>query len=312
MAIIISLIFFLMILGGMGYLIMWQIKKTDPKNNDTSLKTDIETAQEFLPFHDISDSIINLGNHEYRTIIEVSSINYTLKTHQEKDVLELSFQKFLNSMNFPFSFFIHTKTVDNKKMLDMLNEDISETLKTFPQLEDYGVQHYEDMANIQDRIQTTKQKKKYIIVPYNDSISLTNLSDSEKYMESAKELHSRCTLIIENLESMGLRGNVLDTNEIATVITSMYHRTNYSHIEGVVSGDYLETFVMGNNKMANVLSEGKLDLIILEAKTKLETELLNNRNTHSEVIESVKQVIIELEIIRDTFGGYYKSNGKIS
>lgn len=305
--IVFSVIFFLAILGTMGGLVFWQIRRTDPKQVDTSLKDDITTAQEFLPFQDISDSMINLGNHQYRALIEVSSINYNLKTKKEKEILELSFQRFLNSLNFPYSIFIQTKTMDNTKILSLLQEDIQKTVKEFPQLEEYGRIHLQDMTNIQDRIQTNKQKKKYIIVPYDEANTLTNLDDNEKYIEAAKELYHRCQMVIDGLESMELHGSILTTNEVASVITSVYHRANYSHIDGVIDGDYLETFVLGENKMANILEEGKLDLILVEAKNKLQTELIEDRNTDPEVIKATEQAIRELEKIRDQFAGFYKS-----
>lgn len=307
MVVIFTLLFFLSILGIMGGLVFWQIRKTDPKNQDTSLKHDITTAQEFLPFRDISNSMIDLGNHQYRALIEVSSINYNLKTRKEKEVLELSYQRFINSLDFPYSIFIQTKTMDNSRILNSLREDILKSIEDFPQLEEYGSIYFNDMSQIQDRIQTTKQKKKYIIVPYDDAIALTNLTDEEKYMEAAKELYSRCQLVLDGLETMGLHGKILTTNEVAAVLTSVYHRNNYSHIEGVIDGDYLETFVMGENKMANVLAEGKLDLILLEAKNKLQTELINNRNTNPEVIRAAQNAINELETIRNQLAGYYKS-----
>jgi len=251
--------------------------------------------------------MIDLGNHQYRALIEVSSINYNLKTRKEKEVLELSYQRFINSLDFPYSIFIQTKTMDNSRILNSLREDILKSIEDFPQLEEYGSIYFNDMSQIQDRIQTTKQKKKYIIVPYDDAIALTNLTDEEKYMEAAKELYSRCQLVLDGLETMGLHGKILTTNEVAAVLTSVYHRNNYSHIEGVIDGDYLETFVMGENKMANVLAEGKLDLILLEAKNKLQTELINNRNTNPEVIRAAQNAINELETIRNQLAGYYKS-----
>lgn len=304
---ILSLLFFLGILGVMGGLVFWQIKKTDPKNTDTSLKDNIQTAQEFLPFQDIKDSMIHLGNHQYRALIEVSSINYNLKTKKEKDILELSFQRFLNSLDFPYSIFIQTKTLDNSKIVNSLQRDIQKAIQDFPQLGEYAQVFMEDMVNIQNKTQTNKHKKKYIIVPYDDAINLTNLSDDEKYEEAGKELYHRCQLVLDGLETMGLRGTILTTVDVATVITSVYHRTNPSHIEGVIDGDFLETFVFGKNKMADILSEGKLDLILAEAKQKLQTELINDRNIPPEMIEKTKQVIQELEGIRNQFAGYYQS-----
>src|SRR5690625_905942 len=305
--VIFTAVFFLVILGTMGGLVFWQLKKTDPKNNDSSLKSNIKTAQEFLPFEGISDSMINMGNHQYRALIEVSSINYELRTKKERDVLELSYQRFLNSLDFPYSIFIHSRTVDNTKMLNNLQKDIQETLETFPQLAEYGETHLGDMGNFQDRTNTHKQKKKYIVVPYDDIHELTNLDDDEKYSEAAKELFSRCSIVIDNLEGLGLKGRVLTTEEVASVITSTYHRDNHNHINGVIDGDYLERFVFGENKMADILSEGKLDLILIEAKSKLKSELINSSETPPYLLESVNQAVLEIEEIRDKLAGFYKS-----
>ncbi|RKO61651.1 hypothetical protein [Caldibacillus debilis] len=308
MAIAISLILFLGILGVMAGLVIWQIRKTDPRRVDTSARDDITTAQEFLPFQDISDSMINLGNHQYRALIEVSSINYNLKTKKEKEVLELSFQRFLNSLDFPYTIFLQTITMDNSRMLASLKQDIEETLQVFPQLEEYARIHYQDMSNIQERTKTTKHKKKYIVVPYDEAALLTNMNDNEKYMEAAKELYNRCQIVIDGLETMGLKGRILSTAEVAAVITSVYHRQNHSHVEGIVDGDYLEAFVQGENKMANILAEGKLDLILVEARNKLETELYGDGTTPPEVLEAAKKAIYEIERIRDRLAGFYKSS----
>lgn len=308
MAIVISLIIFLGVLGTMAGLVVWQIRRTDPSRADTSIKDDISTAQEFLPFQDISDSMINLGNHQYRAVIEVPSINYHLKTKKEKEALELAYSRFLNSLDFPYSMFIQTVTMDNTNMLKSLKEDIERTLEEFPQLSEYAEILYHDMSNIHERTQTTKQKRKFLIIPYDDAVMLTNMNDEEKYMEAAKELYNRCSQVIDGLEAIGLRARVLSTNEISSLITSVYHRQNYSHVQGLIDGDYLQTFVQGEQKMSNILAEGKLDLILVEARNKLETQLYQDGTTPKPVLEATKKVIYEIEKIRDQLAGFYKSN----
>lgn len=308
MAIAISFLFFLAILGIMGGLVIWQIRRTDPSRVDTSVRDDITTAQEFLPFRNISDSMIDLGNHQYRAVIEVSSINYNLKTEKEKDVLEISFSRFLNSLDFPYSIFIETVNMDNRKILSSLQEDIEETLKEFPQLEEYATIHMQDMTNLHERVNTTKHKKKYIIVPYDEASLFTNMNDNEKYQEAAKELYNRCMMIIDGLESMGLHGRVLTTQELISLITSVYHRQDYTHADGVIDGSFLETVVDGPNKLSDMFPEGKLDLILIEARNKLESELYEDGTTPPHVIDATKKAIYEIEQIRNRLAGFYKSN----
>ena len=108
------------VFGIMGVLVYMQIKKTDPSNVDTSLKTNGDTTQEMLPFEDIKDSMIHLGDFRYRAVIKVSSLNYNLKTEKEQDVIELSYQRFLNSLSHPIQMVVYTKMMDNTKMLESL------------------------------------------------------------------------------------------------------------------------------------------------------------------------------------------------
>ena len=126
MAILIMVIVFA-VFGIIGIVVYMQIKKTDPSNVDTSLRTNNDTTQETLPFEDIKDSMIHLGEFRYRAVIAVSSLNYNLKTEKEQDVIELSYQRFLNSLTHPIQMVVYTKIKDNTKMLESLREYIIET-----------------------------------------------------------------------------------------------------------------------------------------------------------------------------------------
>ena len=110
-AILIMVIVFA-VFGIVGVLVFLQIKKTDPSNVDTSLRTNNDTTQETLPFEDIKDSMIHLGEFRYRAVIVVSSLNYNLKTEKEQDVIELSYQRFLNSLTHPIQMVVYTKIMD--------------------------------------------------------------------------------------------------------------------------------------------------------------------------------------------------------
>ncbi|MCU5282387.1 hypothetical protein OCA22_28980 [Bacillus cereus] len=306
--VIIGTVLLLALFGGMGWAVMYQLKKTDPKQADTSTREDIQNAQDFLPYKDITDSMIDLGQHHYRAIIECNSINYDLKTEKEKEIIDLSFQRFLNSLSHPITFFVHTRTIDNAKTLKLLEDDILTTIKDYPNLESYGDAYYSEMANLPTIIGNNKQKKKYIIVPYMEANELTTATDEEKYDYSAKELYTRCQMLIDGLAGIGVKGNILETNEVAEVIFGVYHRQNHSHAEGVVSGEYLNLMVEGKkNPLQEVLPEGKLDWILYESQIRLEKELLESNGVDADVKGSANKAIQEINKIREAVAGYYKT-----
>ncbi|MBQ3420510.1 MAG: hypothetical protein IJH34_02335, partial [Romboutsia sp.] len=176
---------FLIFVGIMGGIVLIAIKKM---SNDTDVPTskDAKTAQDFLPFKDIRDSMIDLGGFEYRAIIECESINYDLKTEQEKEMIDASFQRFLDSLIFPITFHIQTRTIDNTRLLTFLEQEMIETVKEYNHLYDYANGYLEEMIKINETIGNNKHKKKYVIVPFSDSASLTYSSDAEKYEEALK------------------------------------------------------------------------------------------------------------------------------
>lgn len=305
--VVIGILLFLGLFGGMGFAVYSVLKKTDPNRLDTSTIDDIETAQEFLPFEDIADGMIILGGHKYRAVVECSSTNYILKTDTEQDIIELSFQRFLNSLTFPITFFIQTRIMDNTKVVQSLREEIEETLRVYPQLTEYANVYLEDLANINSINGTNKQKKKYIIIPYDDTDALQDLSDAEKYEYARKELSNRAVMICDGLSALGIKATILDTSGLAELVYSTYHKDDYSNIDNILDGTFFEMIVKSDKNNSLALSDdAKMDLILYEAQKKIQTQLL--RDDMPEFIRNnCDKSIRELDRLRDEIGAYFKN-----
>lgn len=306
--IIIVSVLFIAVFGGMIFLAVRKIKETDPSNVDTSIKSTVDTAQEFLPFEDVRDNCIHLGNHQYRAIIKCSSIPYSLKTENEQDIVEMSYQRFLNSLNHPISIFIETRTMDNTKMLESLSKDIDKVKDAFPDLSNYADMFYDSMSGLYDSIGNNKEKNKYIIVPYDEAIKLTNSTEEEKYTESLKELQSRCQIIADGLSSVGVNCEILNTGKIIELLYAIYHKDTANQAENILSGDYLSLIVNGDNKLSDISDEGRLDFIIYETQVRLQTELNNENGVSPEIKEKTSKVINILEKTRKELAGYYQAD----
>lgn len=290
----------------MGVLVFMQIKKTDPSNVDTSLKTNGDTTQEMLPFEDIKDSMIHLGDFRYRAVIRVSSLNYNLKTEKEQDVIELSYQRFLNSLSHPIQMVVYTKIMDNTKMLESLKEDIVQSLQDFPILQEYGEYYYNEMTNIYDNIGNNKEKKKYIIVPYDEAIELTNSTDQEKYEYAMNELQNRCLLVIDGLQSLGLQAEFLKSDELIDLLYTVYHKDSANQSENIASGDFLSLLVDGDDKLMNLPHEARLDWILYETQKRLEMELSTDKAVDNDIKARANLAIQKITELRNEIAGYYK------
>lgn len=293
----ITIIFF-GIIGVMIFAVTRQLKKVDSEALDTSTSDNIETAQEFLPFKNIRDGVIDMGGHDYRLVIECSSTNYNLKTDTEREMIELSFQKLLNSLTFPITMFIQTKVLDNTKILSQMEEEIKTVIKQHPQMEDYALNYFEEMSNLSDYIGNNKQKKKYIIIPYNEAATLGKLSEEEKYEYSIKELQQRGLILVDMLAGMGIKGTVLDTKGLAELVYSTYHKDNFGHYENVVNGEFLSLLVEGERNPEEGLSNDKrADWILYEAQMRFKTELLD-KDIPEPLKEDYREIVKNIDKIR--------------
>lgn len=299
---IITLIFF-GVLGAMGFLVMRALKKSGEEDIDSSIKDNVETAQEFLPFQGIKNNVIDMGGFNYVAVIECSSTNYKLKTDTEKEIIELSFQRFLNALTFPITLYVQTRLLDNSKLLSDMEKELSEITQESPQMKGYADSYFKEMSNLNDYIGNNKQKKKYIIVPYNEAVNLGSLSKKEKYEYSLKEIQQRALILTEGLSSMGIKGRLLDTQGLVELVYSSYHKDNFGDHESIFNGEFFSLFVeREKNPEAGLSDDKRADWILYEAQTRLKDELLS-KNIPDFLKKDYEDIITEINNMREKVGG---------
>lgn len=263
----------------------------------------INTAKDFLPFWDIKDNVIDLGNYKYRAIIDCSSINYVLRNDTEKEIVENAFRGFLNSLQFSVSFFIHTKELNYLNMIENLKKDAINMGNECPNLKEYANVYLQEIIYLKDNIENSKQKKKYIIVPFDEAATINNLSKEEKLEYSLKELNSRVSTIQEGLFSIGIKSSVLDTHKIIDLFFSILHRDEESVVDNISSGDATVPIVSGGvieekrdaiNKVIEILGTAESKLAFNSSN---ETEEINELFTSiCESLKEIKQDLANVEV----------------
>lgn len=291
----------------MIFLVIKQFQKTSPDNMDTSVKENIERTQEFLPFKQIKDNMIDLGGNRYRVIIECSSINYDFKTKKEKEAIDISFMSFLNSLTFPITMYVQSRQIDNSKMLKQLETDIEQASQDYPSLKEYGEIYYDSLKYM--RIENNIQKKKYIIIPFDEAVTMTNLNEEEKYEYALKEVEVRINLVRDAFSAIGIRTKQLSTKEIVELLYASFHREDFSYAEEIDNKEALSLLTQTENDPLEYFpNDARLDWILYEAAKKIQTDLAENPNVDENSKNDYNKAIFALEQLRNEVAGFYKED----
>lgn len=79
-------------------------------------------AHAFLDFTDVRQGVIELTQSEYVMVLEVSAINFDLKSPKEKAAIVVGYRDFLNSLHFPIQVIARTEKLRLDRYLSLLEE----------------------------------------------------------------------------------------------------------------------------------------------------------------------------------------------
>ncbi|MCX6812393.1 MAG: hypothetical protein NTW79_02115 [Candidatus Berkelbacteria bacterium] len=194
------------------------------------------STQETLEVAGVENNIVILKDGSYRLILEVTAINFGLKSEREQNSIIFQFQGFLNSLHFPIEIVIQSRKLDLTPYMTKLrghaDEQTNELLKI--QTLDYidFVSELINMANIM-------RKKFFVIIGWQNielrklglvdkllnrgnSVSLLKISQSE-FKSHSDELREHANVIASGLGSIGLHCKQLTTKELIELFYNFYN-----------------------------------------------------------------------------------------
>lgn len=193
------------------------------------------STQSNIPIAGIKDGIVILHDGQYRIVLEITAINFELKSEQEQNSIIFQYQSFVNSLHFPIQVVIQSKKLDLspylKKIKDLAKKQTNELLQI--QTSDYAdfIEQLINLANIM-------KKRFYVSVGYqpiiansglldkffkkNDSSTKLKISEND-YNNYSKELRQRAQTVAQGLGSMGLHCRQLNTQEIIELFYEIYN-----------------------------------------------------------------------------------------
>ena len=192
----------------------------------------IEAAtQLYTKIAEIRDNTVVLKDGSLRAVLEVSSVNFDLKSEQEQNVIIYTYQEFLNFLEFPVQILIRSKKLD----IDGYLENVAETAKnqTDPLLKEQTYNYLEYVASLV-KYSDIMEKRFYVVVPQDvlgaksrlggtgGFMKQLNPADSlidariraKSFANQAKALNTRVNGVMDALTRVGVHVERLGTEQL--------------------------------------------------------------------------------------------------
>ena len=160
----------------------------------------------------VKDGGLMLPGNKYRTVLQVSSLNFELKSEEEQDALIDTYESFLNSVGSPLQILIRTREIDMDKYLSELGEHLSNETEEIYKTQ---LQNYDEF--IRSLITTNKilTRHFYVIVPYDATTKL----DFELIKD---QLGLTVDIVSKGLSRLGMHARELPSLEVLDLFYSFY------------------------------------------------------------------------------------------
>jgi hypothetical protein len=170
------------------------------------------SARAQIDIDGVKDGILLLPCHQYRAVLEVSAVNFELKSEDEQDAIIETYESFLNSVGTPLQILIRTREIDMDKYLLELSEQLAgETEAIYKQ----QLTNYDSF--IRSLISTNKilTRHFYVVVPYNTTSNI----DFELVQE---QLNIIVDIVAKGLSRLGMHARQLPSLEVLDLFYSFY------------------------------------------------------------------------------------------
>jgi type IV secretory pathway VirB4 component len=189
------------------------------------------STQAYLPISEIKEGVVVMKDRSIRAVLIASSLNFALRSEQEKDAIVVSYQTFLNSLTFPIQIVASSRKLDLSKYIEGIRglSSTQDNPLIKIQTEEYAsfVEKMLEYSNIME-------KRFYVVVPFfpagvevtgkvNDLVGKKTKIPAGSFEDHKKKLLSRVDIVLSGLTSVGLRCSSLATKDLLELYYTTYN-----------------------------------------------------------------------------------------
>lgn len=195
-------------------------------------------TQEFVPIKEVRDGVILLKDGGMRAVLLCSSMNFSLKSGDEKSAILLQFQDFLNSLDFSVEILIQSRKLDIRPYIALLEETEKKQENSLMKIQ---VREYIEFIRNFTEATNIMTKHFFIVVPYSPAIIgstsakgiLSSLGFGGKeerahnkdtnFEEDRSQLEERLSVVEQGLVRCGIRVARLGTEEVVELFYKAFN-----------------------------------------------------------------------------------------
>lgn len=196
-----------------------------------------KATQEFVPIQEVRDGVVVLKDGTLRGVLLASSLNFSLKSDDERNAIILQFQDFLNSLDFYVQISVQSRRLDIRPYIALLEERYKEQVNDLMKIQ---TREYIEFIKKFTESTSIMTKSFFIVVPYDPAIiniknnSVTSLfqkksaADEQKnkrmnFEENRTQLEQRVSVVEQGLSRCGIRIVRLGTEEVIELFYKIFN-----------------------------------------------------------------------------------------
>ncbi len=196
-----------------------------------------QATQDFVPIQEVRDGVVILKDGGMRIIVLASSVNFALKSADERTAIIYQFQDFMNSLDFTIQILIQSRRLDIRPYIALLEnqkkEQTNDLLKI--QITEYMdfIKSFTDSTNIMT-------KNFFVVVPYTPALMqgktglsslIPSMTGQKKgpadkdalFEENLTQLEQRVSMVEQGLGRCGIRSVRLGTEEAIELFYKIFN-----------------------------------------------------------------------------------------
>ena len=170
------------------------------------------SARQQIAIEGVRDGVLILPGNQYRAILQVSSLNFELRSEEEQDAIMDTYESFLNSVGSSLQILVRTREIDMDKYLADLTERLDYEAEEIYRSQ---LKNYDEF--IRSLITTNKilTRHFYIIVPYKPT-------DNAEFELIREQLNIKLDIVAKGMMRLGMHTTQLTSLEVLDLFYSFY------------------------------------------------------------------------------------------
>ncbi len=205
------------------------------------MATAAKATQEFVPIKEVRDGIVVLKDGSLRAVVLASSLNFSLKSDDERQAILLQFQDFLNSLDFSVQISVQSRKLDIRPYIALLEQQEKKQTNDLMKIQ---VQEYIEFIKSFTENTNIMTKHFFVIVPFSPTMigpksgsgffggiksalpsakkGGVEISD-EVFEEYRTQLAQRVSVVEQGLVRCGVRVAELGTEEVVELFYKLFN-----------------------------------------------------------------------------------------